>query len=291
VNGEALTKLNVKRTGLKLLKGLISQVVRYRGQHGAKQRYYTNRAIDGLGIYLLLRSRTTSNKIQHYRKQLGSLLEFCNCSKTTFMKRLKIAEDIGLLTYSHHDITFIAYEKIARKYELDRVHFTQIMYDSANEMQTIRHILEGVELHENKERQHEMIKRNTSKNPLLTAALKVRFPVLQKGNFRKRLLKAQQASYRVGSGDAVLLHHFNADDNRAARTIRAAHGFKSNRSVYDLKRRLYDRQVITDWKRRIFQGKEPDWNPHAFTTWNPATGIRTTVMPDEITLNTAIYGS
>jgi hypothetical protein len=147
-------------------------------------------------------------------------------------------------------------------------------------------VLYGVEINENKLSQRMKALKRILLNPRLVNALR---DELKCSNVQliEKLKRAQLSSFVHGStGDE--LHAVNADDNRALHTIRRAWGMKDRRSAAYVKRKL-NISGICHVQRRRYKSDRGTWTTKFFTSYHAPTQMRTTYLPDELTLNTAIF--
>jgi len=278
---------------VKILRGVLPHIIDKRQITGKKKRYTTNREILAFGLYSALKSLTTSSKISHYHNQLNKLARYCKVSPNTFKTYLKYAQEFGYLRYDSKTeiIQLVSYQTICNKFKINK-EFHQIKYNTNDKQKTWRYILTALEIKEQKQKQFHMIWQKLCKNPPLKTAL-LKQPGVTKRNIRRTLLNYQEQLYKQGSKNEQLyqyrniLFSINADTERTRQNIKHTYGYKSEHSVYYLKKQMVKRGIATV-EKRIYIGNHAAWNKNQYTTRHRETGERITIMPDKITLNHSV---
>lgn len=155
---------------------------------------------------------------------------------------------------------------------------------SLGNMQQLVYMFSALEIKENKGRINYMYNKQVQN-------LRLRIDLERIGVFyRVSHAAAQIASFleRSAKPEREVLHVINADDNRSICTIRAAHNYKSRRSVGYLKKKLYQLQLCRITRRR-YEALSADYTDKFHTSFSRAAGKRTTYLPDDITLNASVF--
>lgn len=254
---------------IKIPVGFASKVVTDRDLHGERQKYRTNRTIKLADTWLVLKSLTTSGKIQNYKDQLESLAEICKVSEWTLRNRLKQLKEMQLVKFTYYD-TGCRYEKdllIANwnrfldEFLIDTrfVEYHIVAYDSTEQKKTLEYAIRAIEFEENRYNQMLAIRSQLQKNPQLFNQLCVLMMKHVPGckpedfsdirKFIDRLFWLQKHSFKhwpkadnEGSKYVYeLINQINACLDRSAKGIRRSHGYKSCLSTTYLKRQLTKR--------------------------------------------------
>lgn len=271
---------------IKIPKGVARTLISDRQQ---VNKYETNKTTKAAALFLLLKSLTPSGKIQNWRddEQRKAIAQLLGINPKTLNTWLVVAEGMNWCEYdfSTDTIKLFSYEQFCESMELEYqgMHVVRLARSAVKQLPLV---LYGVEINENKTSQRIKAQKRILLNPRLANALMNELKCSD-AQLMEKLKRAQLSSFVIGStGDE--LHAVNADDNRALHTIRKAWGMKDRRSAAYIKRKLNATGVCLVTHRR-FKSDKATWSKKFFTSYHAPTQMRTTYMPDEITLNTAIY--
>lgn len=226
------------------------------GERAKVNKYETNRFIRAVGMWLILKSETTSGVIQDYTGQLPYLLSITQLSTASFYNRINFLIKEGLITKEGNNLILSSFDYAANKYLLHNVNSKISFTYDPNGKQQIHYLLSAVEIKHNQDLQAQALQRKLDKNPIIKVEqLKLIHEcgadVKQMNNNdynRECLFALQQQSfeqYRKGSTIHDALHAFRADVNRGVKGIANAMNAKSASTASYLKRKLQQQEICS----------------------------------------------
>lgn len=286
---------------IKILTGLSTEVVKMRE---IRNKNKTNRNILAYALYTWLKNKTTAGVIHHYDKQLETLLEGSNISRSSFYRYLNYAEDLKLITRNTYTGTLklAGYASVMENLYIIEKAFTTIYYDT--DKHKLNFIFETLEIHENKARQLTAVNGKISKNPIVNSAFKLFWisqGVPDQAYTLDNLLKTQKLIFEKGTAARIyqpLMEIVNPHFNRSSYGIAAAHGYLRARNTTYLKRKLVKRNLINvldieapvcRYRKDRIEGNIRGKNENAFTTWNKAKNAAEWKQPQQIIINHFLF--
>jgi hypothetical protein len=298
--------VNKKFRLIRIPHGFSGAVVRLRELRGAhlkkrKTGYRTNQIIRNAAVFAYLKTLSTSGKVAINFNLFSN--ETGLCTKTLRL-RISALVNIGWAEYTDERKALrlrswaVVLEMLTEAEQGDEInvqltpsaesssrYMSHIVRWSLGNIEQLVYMFSALEIKENKARQNYMYEKQVQN-------LRLRIDLERIGVFdRESHAAAQKASFMVRSAkpEREVLHIINADDNRALNTIRAAHNYKSRRSVGYLKKKLYQLQLCNITRRR-YEALSADYTQKFHTSYSQASGKRTTYLPDAITLNASVFG-
>jgi hypothetical protein len=220
-------------------------------------KYETHSTLKAYGSYFILKTITTSSRINNYLEQKKKLCELLKCTRNTLPKLIATLEHLKLATIENNDLILTSYQHAAQALEINHLKHDQnifIDYDISNK-QKIQHLLFGAEIVINQHKQSEAITKklvNNSEayNHLIFVVSQLtgievkqvaKMPIAQ---FIKTLFELQKQQYVKESNYFKLLNIVRCDVNRKLGNLVSAWGFKSFLSVTYTKRILHKLGVV-----------------------------------------------
>ncbi len=266
-------------------------------------KYKTTRAWKIFAAFALLKSLTTSGKIQNKYKSKHSficyLAENCRVSRSTMERLLEEMSSAPwhLVKWHKNDIVLRSWKSICIEYKCSQRN--QYHLKVSNEA-PLHHVLKVLVFYEGKKRMAfryaEKIKENN-----LTEAIsnKLTFRPANIEQLAEAILKAQIFSYKKRSESFDYWHNLgNPDFNWNVWTIKRHFGFSCTRSSTYLKKLLEKQKLIAVEKRTIEQpwgrnaGSRTGFAPFYGQTHPEKTGkSRVWHLSDAITLNLKAFAA
>jgi hypothetical protein len=233
------------------------------GHRELRNKYHTNRSIKTWSCWFLLKSLTSSGKIQRWRTQREFLFEWLQMNEKTFYARLKEMTQLQLITVDEEEnIHLVSYDKAAQILEVPYIGLTNIEYnpEKYGGKQVFQYFLRAEEFRYQQQRQRSALLYYLDKNPLLKNdlhLLMVKYGAdgqqlqISGSYFQERLLLLQMRSFKEGSDILQYILTHRADINRGVSRIKDNHNYKSTQSVSYMKKRMLKLQVITITKKKV----------------------------------------
>ncbi len=209
-----------------------------------RNKYFTNRDIDTVGYWLLLKALTKSNQIQNWRGQKKYLLGWLKCSEKSFYSRLE--EMIRLQLVEKVDkqcnIFLVSYEKAASALDITWCGNYPLTYNPNQNAgrKIFQYILRAEEIRSNQDHQFDTLHHKLEKNP--QDKIQLHYLMVKAGAdgqrlykdrqyFQERLLLLSMQLFKEGSEHLKLVQDYRADINRSVATIAKHHCYKSKQTV------------------------------------------------------------
>jgi hypothetical protein len=242
-----------------VLIGAVEELV---SQRELRNKYETNRSIKTWSAWFLLKSLTTSGKIQRWRKQTTYLLKWLQMSERSFYRRLDEMIDLKIVTLEDDDIILVSYRDAAKILDIPYSGLLNIPYNPENHggKQIFQYFLRVEEFRYQQERQLSALLYHLDKNPLLKNDLHlllVKYGAdgqqLQRDAcyFQERLLKLQMLLFKEGSDILQYILTHRADINRSVSRIQKNHAYKAKQSVSYLKACMIKLKLILVEKKCV----------------------------------------
>lgn len=227
----------------KFPKGLASFIV---AQREMRNTYNTNRAIKAYGFFAALKTITESGVVKDYNKQITAIADITKKSRAGVFNYISYCKLMGLLKVRSGNIYLSSWQKVVEAEDCPYSGmFTTLQYDTINPKQTPEYLIYAAEIKENQDRQTSAVIKQIENNLPLAQVLGVGQSVSVKHVEQLHNLQVFTFVNGKSENDYQLIHSVRADNNRTARTLRVAYGFKSRRSVKYLKVQLSLRGVAT----------------------------------------------
>lgn len=205
-------------------------------------------------------------------------------SVPTIRTWLRHAQAMQYLTVSGNNIYLTSYENVCEVHGLQAAFITVTC-----EAHALPVLFYALEIEENKARQDYAFTKRLHNNQALAGAL-TELLNCDVEQLRPALLAAQIAGFVKRSESSSTVYAINADTGRNEKTTAKKWQYRSKASVYDIKRALIAAGVATV-ERRTFSSDSASYCKKRFTSYEQATGKRTTWLPDQITLNPLLFGA
>ncbi|RTL56261.1 MAG: hypothetical protein EKK37_17460 [Sphingobacteriales bacterium] len=240
--------INPYPSSVAILTGAPQELVTHRE---LRYEYHTNRSIKAWSVYFLLKSLTTSGKIQNWNRQIPRLTYWCQCNEKTLRSRLNELIRLKLieLTGIRGDIVLTSFKKAADILGIQYTGTYNINYNPTthNGNQIFQYLLRGEEIRHNQQTQLEALRYKLDKNPSLKNNLHLMLK--QQGAddrklsndiayFQAQLLILQKRLFKEGSELLSYVMELRADINRSCCGIKQQHNYLSAQSVSYMKKRL-----------------------------------------------------
>ena len=206
-------------------------------------RYATNRAFKAYGLWLLLKTVTTSGLIQDYQEQMESLMKLTRLSRATFYRHLNWCVELGLVQKGKRDLRLTALDKITA--EMDLPGGTHNLEYRAEEGPGIDKLLKALEYVEAREKMAFGLRATLRRTPAVVRAFQLMAAKQGKPDLaftRENLFAMQVHVFCHGGAEDVyqMLFEANPDFNRKLETIAFWRNMKSPSSAY------YERRILED---------------------------------------------
>lgn len=204
-------------------------------------RYSTNRAFKAYGLWLLLKTVTTSGRIQDYQDQLDTLQHLTRLSRATFYRHLNWCVELGLVRKGKRDLNLCAYEKVIAGMDLPGgVHDLEYR---AEDGPSIDKLLKALEYAEAREKMAFGLRATLRRTPAVVRAFHLFAAKQGKPDLaftRENLFAMQVHAFCHGGAEDVyeLLFGANPDFNRKLATIAFWRNMKSPSSAF------YERRIL-----------------------------------------------
>lgn len=225
-----------------------------RGQHVTTGKAYeTNRNIKYYSTWLLLKSLSTSSKIEGWIYQKKYLLHWLQMNENTFRRHLAWLKQEELLTIdkSSFSIRMCGYAAAAEHMGIEYAGTYQVPFNpnKYEGKQTFQYLLRTEEFEFHKQRQLDAFTYKLENNPSLKQDLL--YWLLDNGAdylrlqnepayYAEQLVILQAKFFRDGSENLAYVMSFRADLNRGVKLIKKHHKYRSMQSVTYMKRRMLD---------------------------------------------------
>lgn len=233
-------------------------------------KYETHSTLKAYGNFFLLKTITTSGRINNYQEQKKKLCELLKCTRNTFPKIIAHLEQLQLAKVEANDLIITSFKNAAEALQISnykRENNITIDYDLSNK-QKIQHLIFGAEIVINQQKQFEAINKklvynSEAYNNLIVAVCQLTgmdLKTVQKmpmDQFIKTLFELQKSQFVKESNYFKLLNIVRCDINRKLGNLVSAWGFKSFLSATYTKRILDKLGVI---KLEKIQGLYSDCN-------------------------------
>ncbi len=133
-------------------------------------KYETNQVIKALDTWLVLKSESRSSWLQRWNFQKQHLFAICKISETIFRHRLKLLQDMNLVTFDRHSIKLCSWEQLGKLLSIDINKKFSIVYDITNK-QRVQDWIIATEIKDNQNRQSYSIIRKVNENPECSKAV------------------------------------------------------------------------------------------------------------------------
>jgi hypothetical protein len=254
--------------------------------------YETNAVIKALDTWLVLKAESTPSLIQDWNQQKHYLFSLCKCSESIFRHRLKVLQELNLLTFDRHNIWLCSWQQLGEILEIDiNAKFT-IQYN-INDKQRVQDWIIATEIKDNQSRQAYKIMQNLGKNPALKQA--VISAILQAGGDRSQInnvtyfLSWFKILYYNDFVRASAIHNvmidIRPDTNRGVKGMAAAWNCKHQTTVSYWKHVLQKSGIIDIGKIQI-QSMERVRNSECKVLWIDKQKQTLLCICDQITLLT-----
>lgn len=243
-------------TRIKVYNELITNIIKIRNERGNYSTkgliYRTNRVLKPISIYFLLKSVTTSGVIKDYTHQFGWLLDFLGISKPTFYSYLKQLESLQLVKRNKGALILSSYSQMCETFELSEVsNISYILYQEGVGQEFYK-LLEGSIISNKNKYVKQQV--NTKIERIKEFAQYLRETGGHHSNkndsLADQLLNRQIADFKNNS-QTEEIEYINPDYQISARKIREIFGFKSNRSVAYLKKKLIKANIAQVYIRKF----------------------------------------
>lgn len=226
-------------------------------QREKKNVYNVNQPLKYWATWFLLKTFTTSGRLQAWNKQKQELLSLLRLSDGTFRRQLDQLKAAGLIRVEKSlvgrdkDISLVSYREAADIMGIPFKGTTIIDYKPLtykNETQVFRYLIVAQEVESNQQLQLDELHRKFQKN-LSGCTTEIQLQLKQIGSDMKRiatdkqylqqeLLKLQKIVFRDRSGLAEVVFSLRADVNRSCNTWADHHGYAAGQSASFLKKKL-----------------------------------------------------
>ena len=222
-----------------------------------KNVYNVNPHLKYWATWFLLKSFTTSGRIQAWNKQKKEMLEFLRMSDGSFRNQLYKLQQLKLITIEKsaigrdRDITLTSYKEAAAIMGIIYKGTEIINYkpdEYANETQVFRYLLAAKEIVSNQQLQLDELYRKFQKNcsghtteillQLQKLGADAQRCTTDKQYLQKQLLKLQKIVFREQSEMANVTFSIRADINRSCKKMAADHKYAHAQSASFLKKKL-----------------------------------------------------
>ena len=214
--------------------------------------YNTNPQLKYWASWFLLKSISTSSKIDNWVAQRDFLKQYLRLSDGTLRKQIGELARMGVITKEADGaLTLASYKQAAQVMDIPYRGTTIIQYKPhtyGNETQVFRYFLVALEVKSNQLRQLEELNRKFQKNlsgnttDLLLALNDIGADIKQVYRdpqyLQQQLLKLQKRVFRDKSGLANVAFSLRADLNRSCSTLADAHGYAHGQSASFIKKKL-----------------------------------------------------
>lgn len=198
--------------------------------------YETNRHCKAYGLYLLLKTQTTSGVIDGIDGQLKHILKLTKLSRATFYRHLDWAASFGLVKRQRTRLVLSSYSFVAEETGAAHDQFIEVEYDSKAEAR-IEDILKALEYSEASALMKIGLKATIRKTPAIGQAFKMQSAIMGKQGQEfnpANLMDAQMNAFRNGGAADVyqMLFKANPDINRSIEGIAKARFMKNPSSAF-----------------------------------------------------------
>jgi hypothetical protein len=222
-----------------------------------KNVYHVNPELKYWATWFLLKSFTTSGRIQAWNKQKKELLEFLRMSDGSFRNQLYKLQQLKLISIDKsavgrdRDITLTSYKEAAAILGIiykgtELIEYKPSSY--ANETQVFRYLLAASEIVSNQQLQLDELYRKFQKNcsghtteillQLKQIGADTQRCTTDKQYLQQQLLKLQKIVFREQSEMASVTFSLRADVNRSCKKLAADHNYAHAQSASFIKKKL-----------------------------------------------------
>jgi hypothetical protein len=242
-------------------------------QRNLVNKYETNQIIKALDTWLVLKHETTSGTIQQWNAQKQWLFTLCKCSETIFRHRLRVLQDLGLLSIAAGSLHVCSWDKVAAKFSWDINKYFTVQYN-INDKQRLQEWIIAAEIEDNKHRQEYALLTKLNKNPesyneIIAAAI-ASGAERDKLKSASYLLSWMRVLYTSGFAKGSDIHNvlidFRPDNNRSVRGIANAWNCKHPVTISYWKKIMQDRKIIDISKLQI-ESEQRARNKHCRVLW------------------------
>jgi hypothetical protein len=221
-------------------------------------RYSTNRAFKSYGLWLLLKTVTTSGHIQNYQEQLPDLMVLTRLSRSTFYRHLNWCVELGLVKKGPQDLRLTSFERVSAELLLEGGAI-DLQYD-ADSGPSIDQLLKALEYSEARAKMALGLKATIRRTPAVVRAFKLMAMYQGKPELeftRENLFAMQKQAFCHGGAEDVyeMLFEANPDLNRKLETIAFWRNMKCISTAHYERRQLEKSGLIHATSREPIQCK------------------------------------
>jgi hypothetical protein len=127
-------------------------------------KYETNQVIKSLDTWLVLKAETKSSWLQNWNRQKQHLFAICKVSESIFRHRLKLLQDMHLVTFDRHSIRLCSWDELGKEFSIKIDNKLSIEYDLQSK-QRVQDWIIATEIKDNQNRQSFAIVKKVNENP------------------------------------------------------------------------------------------------------------------------------